>query len=520
MKRRVVEILVATFVAMTLIYGIVVVATIYPRFAEIEHAAAEQAMRRVLLAIETATDEIDVLVNDWSSWNGTYDFAAARSETDIAANLVDETFVGARLALIAYLDPDRRLVWGCGWDRDSGTTVALPDFENPESPVVRVLTEFSEIPGRITGIIDSPLGYLLVVARPVLTGTDGGPAHGTMVMGRRFDETAIGALGARLQQEIGVLDPSAAPVALPDKGEIAVRVADNGNTMNAFAGLYDLFGMPFAVLEVALPRNVTMAGRTALVVTLIAVVGLAGAVLIVVIGAIDRLVTRPLSRLSETILELIDSSGHLEDLPVARRDELGVVARAVREMHHAILEIAHRDSLTGLPNRMSFYERADHMLSAAQRRGSRVALLLIELEGFRAVNDAHGHQAGDMLLRDIARRLSVTVRESDVVARLGGDEFVVLGEGFPGGTEELARMGHKILEAFEQAIDIGGARVRIGGSVGASLYPDDAPDLDRLLGCADRAMHAARRRGGSCFVRFGPECADVPVGNGSAEPRW
>ncbi len=510
MKRRIVKILVGTFAVMALIYGVVVTAMIYPRFLEIERHEAEQAMRRVLAGLAAEREALDVLVLDWASWDDTYEFVVTRSTEFINANLIEQTFIDVRLDLIVFLDRGRRMVWGRTWNRAANARRRAVDFADPGSPLVRALTVPSDGRGPVSGLAETTSGRLLLVARPILTSTNQGPRRGTLIMGRRFDAVAIEAVAARLRDTVAVTDPSVVPVRLPAPGEVIVGPGEKPETMVAHAILDDLFGAPLWVLSVTTPRHATAAGRTTLMATVLVATALALAVLLVVIGALDGLVVRPLKRLAATIIGLGGADGRPQDLPTSRADELGVVARAVREMHHAILEVAHRDSLTGLPNRLSFYERADHMLNAAQRNGNRVAFLLIDLNGFKTVNDTRGHQSGDLVLREVGRRLRGAVRESDVVARIGGDEFVILGEGFSDAETEIDRMAIKLLSVFRTPIEVLGGGAMVGASIGASLYPVDAIEIDQLLGCADRAMYAAKRQGGLDYARYGPHLAEFP----------
>src|SRR5262249_40066020 len=149
------------------------------------------------------------------------------------------------------------------------------------------------------------------------------------------------------------------------------------------------------------------------------------------------------------------------------------------------------DGLTGLPNRYSLATRLEHAILRVNRSGDRLALLFIDLDRFKNVNDTFGHAAGDEVLRQAAARIRACVREVDSVARLGGDEFVVLLEtdvrpDTPGIIGERGR------ESFQSPFAWKGTEVRCGASVGVSLYPDHARDSESLLESADEAMYRAK----------------------------
>jgi diguanylate cyclase (GGDEF)-like protein len=153
---------------------------------------------------------------------------------------------------------------------------------------------------------------------------------------------------------------------------------------------------------------------------------------------------------------------------------------------------AFHDSLTGLPNRSELRTRASETVQLAAVTGERTALLMLDLNGFKEVNDTAGHHAGDVLLQRVARRLLGAVRDGDVVARLGGDEFAVLLTRDPDATV-AERVAQRIVERLAEPFDIDGTEVRIGGSVGIALFPDDAREFDPLMRAADAAMYEAKR---------------------------
>lgn len=163
--------------------------------------------------------------------------------------------------------------------------------------------------------------------------------------------------------------------------------------------------------------------------------------------------------------------------------------------------IAHHDSLTGLANRLSLTGRLDQALAAARRDGSRVALLFIDLDRFKVINDTLGHHVGDMLLIEVAKRLSESVRDSDVVARLGGDEFVVMLTGIAHSTV-AASVAEKIVEAIGYRCTVADHDLYTTPSIGIALFPSDGQDADTLMKNADAAMYHAKSEGRNNFQFF------------------
>jgi diguanylate cyclase (GGDEF)-like protein len=160
---------------------------------------------------------------------------------------------------------------------------------------------------------------------------------------------------------------------------------------------------------------------------------------------------------------------------------------------------AFHDALTGLPNRSHLLDSAEQAVEVAQATGGRAALLLIDLDGFKAVNDLAGHHAGDTLLCAVAQRLLSSVRDNDLVARLGGDEFAVLLASDP--DEQRARViAERIHDRLLEPFLIEGGEISIGGSIGVVLFPDHAGDVQTLIRDADALMYQAKRAGGGIRV--------------------
>lgn len=172
----------------------------------------------------------------------------------------------------------------------------------------------------------------------------------------------------------------------------------------------------------------------------------------------------------------------------------------------AILRQANFDSLTELPNRRYYNERLLGELKAAKRSKLATALMLIDLDKFKQVNDVLGHDVGDLLLVEVARRLVACVREIDIVARLGGDEFVVVVTGLQQ-FSLVDRIAQKIIDRLAAPFNLGGEIVSISGSIGIALYPRDAQHVDALTKKADQAMYLAKSAGRNRYSH----CTEVPL---------
>ncbi len=195
-------------------------------------------------------------------------------------------------------------------------------------------------------------------------------------------------------------------------------------------------------------------------------------------------------RVLERTAELAGANALLQGEIVERR-------QAEARVHH----MAYHDSLTGLPNRALLSDRLDRAMLAAQRSERRLAVMFIDLDRFKTINDSLGHMTGDQLLKEVASRLCRAVRASDTVARLGGDEFVVLVPGIRG-VEEASQVAEKIIDALAAAFPLEGRALHITPSIGICVYPDDGADVETLMRHADAAMYHAKASGRNNYQFF------------------
>jgi diguanylate cyclase (GGDEF)-like protein/PAS domain S-box-containing protein len=166
-----------------------------------------------------------------------------------------------------------------------------------------------------------------------------------------------------------------------------------------------------------------------------------------------------------------------------------------------IWQQANFDTLTGLPNRRLFHDRLAQEIKRAERENTPVALMFIDLDHFKEVNDTLGHEAGDFLLQDAARRVAKCIRDSDTLARLGGDEFTVVLPGLTD-TERLESIADTIIHALSTPFHVGESTVYVSASIGITIFPEDAADVSSLLKNADQAMYVAKSKGRNQFSYF------------------
>lgn len=299
------------------------------------------------------------------------------------------------------------------------------------------------------------------------------------------------------------------------------------------------FGLGWSVL-VRQPRAIAMVEFNRLEGRMLGV----GALLAILLAGLSAFFARRLSEPLNALSSAVEQRAHGDDSPIPQPGgyrEIEVLSRALGEMvtrdrrqraalhelnqslesqvqertaalrqaadqlhtalmeQHAVREELQRmallDVLTGLPNRRAFHEELPRAMARARREGLPMALLFLDLDGFKGINDKHGHEAGDAVLRQFAGRIGGCVRVTDMVARLAGDEFTIILERLHGDAD-AAEVAAKLLTAMEAPFDIDAARVTLSTSIGIALFrPADAATPDQLLHAADQAMYAAKRSG-------------------------
>ena len=267
----------------------------------------------------------------------------------------------------------------------------------------------------------------------------------------------------------------------------------------------------FVVLGLAQPEEYVLKESSRLGERIIQVVIFASLLAVLIATIASRAMTSSLKRINLAVQQFARERKSAP-LPVQRQDELGQLARSFVQMQEEIVEhleelsrsrnalehLARHDPLTGLPNRRVFFERLEHALAAARRSAKPLAVLFVDLDHFKQLNDSLGHSIGDRVLQAVANLLRSATRESDTVARLGGDEFVILIEQLDDPGRVVAVL-HKLHERFQLPMLLDGHEVKVQASMGVSLFPRDGDDIESLVQQADRAMYVAKNAGRNTY---------------------
>lgn len=170
----------------------------------------------------------------------------------------------------------------------------------------------------------------------------------------------------------------------------------------------------------------------------------------------------------------------------------------LKQTNEQITHLAYHDNLTALPNRILFYDRLNHAITQARREKESIAVLYLDLDGFKVINDTFGHNVGDALLREAAKRIQACVRDSDTVARMGGDEFMVILSSMQT-SDYNDRVAKKIVETIASPFVLNGKNCSVSVSIGIARYPENGETAEQLVKISDAAMYLAKHSGKSCY---------------------
>jgi len=273
-------------------------------------------------------------------------------------------------------------------------------------------------------------------------------------------------------------------------------------------------GNRFVVLGLSVPLQDVLVDAKLLGSSIVRMVLIFSVLAIVLAIAFARALTQPLQILAQAAMQFF-SDGPQPRLPLGRTDEIGILARCFERMRGEIkvqmatlydkqdelVHLASHDTLTNLPNRKLFMERLDAAIGETTVDGPQLAVLFVDLDRFKLINDQFGHAVGDAVLVAVARRLQHVLRSGDLVARLGGDEFIVLMKGLQS-NEAVLGIAAKIKRALDEDIVVNDQHMKVGASIGISQYPQDGTCAEALLSSADAAMYAAKSDSHVVFLRY------------------
>jgi diguanylate cyclase (GGDEF)-like protein len=460
-------------------------------FQTIETAEARQSIERVKQAMQMELLRLATAAVDNGHWDQAFEYVNGRNDNFIRDNFTRDGLDVIRMQVLWIADSNGRTRVSVGTrGTPPGTLPQLaPDLlARIEKYAPALVTgDSAESPVRLMRVPD---GVLAFATARILRSDRAGPSPGLMVFGHYFDAETVRHLEETSQSPVKLIlldEHGAATAAVRDSvarwlaaasaqqhNDIFIQT-NGGETLDSYTLLRDVEGRPLAVLANSVSHAALQLGRRTITGVFVALL-IGFALLLGVLLAIVNLGWRTRA--------------------VAQRQSL--------DQQRKFSRLARRDVLTGLPNRVYLQKILPRLIKRATRDQSRLALLYVDLDHFKNVNDSLGHEAGDKLLMAVAHRLRAAVSTHDVVVRMGGDEFVIVANTLPN-AQVVNSIADRIRRALVVPLDLDGVTMFASPSIGISVYPEDGIDAEQLLKHADIALNHAKDRGRGNHQFYTPE---------------
>jgi len=444
-------------------------------FGHIEDDTTRQCIERVRRSLEQELAHLAAAAERGAVRDDSYFAVLARTPRYAALGLTPEALDGVGADLIWIIDTDGHTLAALQIEGDGAERWA----QLAPQELAQLQRHVSEIDGAgersaLARLLAMPRGVLAFATAPVLKSDHTGPRAGTLLIGRYLSKGVARELSQATQLPVAItaLGSTAETLRLPEEvrrwlssapqaAEPFMQLRDTA-MLNGYTLLRDVRGQPLAVLSTGVRRDALTLGRQRMITVIIAVTAGFGGIVLALLVLVSR--------------------------------SWGAIERQRRAHRRRLVRLANRDAITGLPNRAQLQARLPKLLAEAERTGSLLALLYVDLDHFKDVNDSLGHSSGDRLLATVAQRLRRCVARGDLVARMGADEFVVIATGLPAASA-VDYIARRIQETLTAPLELDGLRLGMLASIGISLYPSDGANLEQLLKHADIALHQAKRRG-------------------------
>ncbi|ARU60337.1 hypothetical protein CBW65_04110 [Tumebacillus avium] len=482
-------------------------------YLRIDEAQAKKTMAVVMYAIDDEMKNINTNMLNYSAWDDTYQFVQGHGSPDyLDSNYPTTMFETNRLDLVLLVDEDYNIKYGQSYNPQQKAVRSIPTyFRNQDN--LRSLTRFANVTDTQMGLLEIDGQPMMVISQPILTSERQGPIRGAMIVGRILSPAEVERLSLRTQKSLAIMP--AGQVA-PPAGPPGVWVNNlSGSQSKVYGIVHDWEGGICFIVSIEQERVVYQQGlKTILYLGLyllaVAIVAVAGAVI-----ATDRLVINRLHRLVENIRWISRNRSFSARMEPSGKDEIGeleaefnLMMASLQQSQKAIRDAALLDPLTQLPNRVAFHESLVGAIDHAKRTGQTLAVLFVDLDHFKHINDTWGHDAGDQLLLTIVERMKGALCSNALISRMGGDEFTVLITGFAA-NEQVHDLAVQIGAELSRPLRIADRELKITASIGYSFYPHDGSEAESLIKNADLAMFTGKMHGRNEILGYHDEMREM-----------
>ncbi len=517
-------------------------------FEALEQKEVKKDVMRVQDAFEQRVVDLHGKSSDWATWDDSFQFMADHNQAYITSNL---DVVNMKVDAVIYIDDNAKIFHARSLKRRKEIDPPDPVSLVKQLSFVRHVEGHSDDKSASSGMILHSGRPMSISIRPILPSSGTGPQRGWLVFAAYFDDQDITSIAKKSHLDVklfsigaGDVIPTQAAQALPylkSANDVIARPLDE-NQICGFSYLKDINRKPIQLVQTTEVREIYAQGQeeTQFLVRIIAFAGTAFS--LVVLLVIERTITARLALLAKQVDIIRSESDLTKRVESTGEDEISMVSDKINDMlsvlevstdklrksedqlrlHSETLEstvlertqqiehLAYHDKLTGLPNRALLLDRITLALKKDLRNQKGTAVMFIDLDNFKLVNDSLGHSFGDDLLIEITQILSEAIRPGDTVARIGGDEFTILLEDLHS-VEIAEEVAKRILAELKHPILLGNRETFAGASIGIAYNQDDSTDGSTLMMHADTAMYRAKAGGKSNYVTYDESMHDDAI---------
>lgn len=482
-------------------------------YTKLENELIEQNINDVNRAFNRMIESLTLYTVAWSVWDEGYKFMKDKNKKFIASNFVPGTFTSSRNNFFMFYDTNAMFYYGKAYDFNTNKMTPVPQelkdylYKNWE------FVTHGSLDSRKFGILNTENGLIVMASLPILTGNSEGPSRGTVLMGYYLTKSQFNILSSTVGLKLKFFK-----IPFENKNpilEIALSAMTNNPTYYVYninehlslgyILLRDINNQPIGLIQIEIPRDIYAEGVSTtkqylLLIIIFGIIVLISTWILLRIFVLNRLLN-----VSKQVINISQTRKFDNKIIISGNDELQSMVDAINKMMMMIMlsqnklrYMAHHDHLTGLPNRILFYELLSQEIANAISNNTKIAILFIDMDKFKEINDNFGHDIGDKVLVETANRLKDYMHEKGAVSRSAGDEFVLYFKNVQS-LDILKTQIMELLTLLSKEIILDEIIIKYNFSAGISIFPDNGQTIETLLKAADHAMYAAKHHGGNNY---------------------
>lgn len=517
--------------------ALISVLIIETQFIKIERKFIDAGFARINAAVQNKITDLKQSNLDWSPWDDLYNYMQNKNPGFIKSSLPDTIHNDTKIELYLFLDTNGKVHYSNYFD------IATQKMLNLPSDLMSLLDqEKLFFPKKKEDVIKGMLllnnQVWFIVSSYILTSDKKSEPDGVFINGMTLNDYQLTNFSKATElplQLITVNDANQDPALKAIFAETAKQgtyYQFTNNHVDAYVMLKDIFGKNIAMLSAKMPHDIYIQGKATITTYLVFLFFIAIFISFLIIVLLRRIIINRLELMEDQITHVDLLKNTSSRITISGEDELTHVANSVNNMLEVIeasqtdlenrvkkrteelfisqkelsknrerLKLARSDSLTGLPNRKAFYELLQESIKDAKRNNKKLAILFLDLDHFKNINDTMGHRVGDEVLIQVSSLLKKALRENDLLARLGGDEFIMCLKNLTDPTDARVVV-EKIIYEFSKPLQLTTRLLNITPSIGISIYPDDNTDVETLVHYADLAMYRAKATSRNSYQFF------------------